>query len=392
MEKLNSKHIYDWIIIGGGVHGVHIAIQLIHRFGSQKKLKIIDPNPSLLLNWQKKTHSTKMKYLRSPAIHNLAPDPFALRHFAGKKSKQKKGLFAYPYQRPSLEFFNNHGNHLINKYSLNQLHHLNMIEEIEIRDRMLILHDADHNVFYTKKLVLALGPCETFSLPSWLKEESSKIHHLFSSHFKWSKLKPPQTIAIIGGGISAVQAGIYAKNIGLNVHLLSRHQLRKHQFDSDPGWLGPKLMSGFSMQKDYRKRRKIIKHSRNTGSIPPDLYTQVKGLIQSKQILFDINEVKTCSQENREVILHLQNEQQLKVDKVILATGFSPSRPGGKLLDKLISNYKLPTAPCGFPIVDSSLLWHPMIHVSGALAELELGPTAKNISGARTAAARILSH
>ncbi|MBL8151238.1 MAG: hypothetical protein JNN15_15045, partial [Blastocatellia bacterium] len=44
----------------------------------------------------------------------------------------------------------------------------------------------------------------------------------------------------------------------------------------------------------------------------------------------------------------------------------------------------------GYPIVDRSLKWHPGIYVSGPLAELELGPTARNIIGARTAAEKLL--
>ena len=73
------------------------------------------------------------------------------------------------------------------------------------------------------------------------------------------------------------------------------------------------------------------------------------------------------------------------MDKVILATGFEKKRPGGQMLTELIDKYKLPVASCGYPIVNENLAWHPLIYVTGGLAELELGPTAKNIAGARTA-------
>jgi len=47
---------------------------------------------------------------------------------------------------------------------------------------------------------------------------------------------------------------------------------------------------------------------------------------------------------------------------------------------------------CGFPIVDKNLSWGDSgrIYVSGALAELEIGPSARNIAGARLAAERIV--
>ena len=44
-----------------------------------------------------------------------------------------------------------------------------------------------------------------------------------------------------------------------------------------------------------------------------------------------------------------------------------------------------------YPIVDENLLWDKKwIYVAGALAELELGPSARNIAGARLAAERIV--
>jgi len=50
----------------------------------------------------------------------------------------------------------------------------------------------------------------------------------------------------------------------------------------------------------------------------------------------------------------------------------------------------LPCASCGYPIVDTALRWHPHVHVSGPLAELELGPASRNIAGARMAADRLV--
>jgi hypothetical protein len=43
-----------------------------------------------------------------------------------------------------------------------------------------------------------------------------------------------------------------------------------------------------------------------------------------------------------------------------------------------------------YPIVDRALRWHPGIHVTGPLAELEIGPPARNILGARLSAERLL--
>jgi hypothetical protein len=65
-------------------------------------------------------------------------------------------------------------------------------------------------------------------------------------------------------------------------------------------------------------------------------------------------------------------------------------RPGGELLDRAIRNFHFPSAPCGYLIVNEHLQWHPLVYVSGALAELEVGPVSRNIIGDRRSGERIL--
>ncbi|MGB1278266.1 MAG: hypothetical protein ACPG77_21145, partial [Nannocystaceae bacterium] len=86
----------------------------------------------------------------------------------------------------------------------------------------------------------------------------------------------------------------------------------------------------------------------------------------------------------------LEKSGVIEVDRVLLATGFSSARPGGSMVDDLIASASLPCARCGYPIVDTALRWHPRIHVTGPLAELELGPASRNIAGARRAGDRLV--
>ena len=88
--------------------------------------------------------------------------------------------------------------------------------------------------------------------------------------------------------------------------------------------------------------------------------------------------------------LQLKAHGSLKVDRILLATGFCSKRPGGSMIDGLIQSASLPCAGCGFPVVDTALRWHSNVYVSGPLAELQLGPVSRNISGARRAAARMV--
>ena len=88
--------------------------------------------------------------------------------------------------------------------------------------------------------------------------------------------------------------------------------------------------------------------------------------------------------------LTLTSGASIEVDRVLLATGFSPQRPGGSMVDGLVESASLPCAECGYPVVDAGLRWHSNVYVTGPLAELELGPVSRNIAGARRAADRLV--
>ena len=90
---------------------------------------------------------------------------------------------------------------------------------------------------------------------------------------------------VAGGGISAGQVSLRLAQEGHHVHLVSRHDLRQHQFDSDPGWLGPKFMAGFTREDDLEKRRAIISKQDTRAQCHP-MYGvhSVEGLMTSESV------------------------------------------------------------------------------------------------------------
>ena len=104
-----------------------------------------------------------------------------------------------------------------------------------------------------------------------------------------------------------------------------------------------------------------------------------------------MGDVEALDRQSDDLVLRLKTDEVLHVDRVLLATGFSALRPGGSVVETLIASASLPCASCGYPIVDTQLRWHPRIRVSGPLAELELGPVARNIAGARRAGDRLVA-
>ena len=172
--------------------------------------------------------------------------------------------------------------------------------------------------------------------------------------------------------------------------LVSRHPLRQHQFDSDPGWLGPKFMSSFSQERDYDRRRALITDARHRGSVPPDVQRALCRAIARGQIGWHEGRIERLELRPHGLELELPDEVVLEMQHVLLATGFEVRRPGGTMVDELIESASLPCAGCGYPIPGTTLRWHPHVYVSGPLAELELGPASRNIAGARRAGERIV--
>ena len=198
-------------------------------------------------------------------------------------------------------------------------------------------------------------------------------------------------VVLVGGGISSAQAAVGLIAQGARVTILAPHAPREHQFDSDPGWLGPKYTDRFHREPDPDQRRAVISKARHRGSIPPNMARSIRRAIARDRIQWHEEEVKGFETHGAGLKATVGADTVLEVDRVLLATGFATRRPGGSMVDGLIESASLPCARCGYPIVDASLRWHPGIYVSGPLAELELGPVSRNIAGARRAGDRLVA-
>lgn len=382
--------MYEWIVIGGGIHGVHLAARLL---GEAKVppsgLRIVDPAKQLLSRWNECTATTGMKYLRSPGVHHLGMKTLGLQHFAGKRKTRKPGLFAAPYERPSLTLFNSHCRHVIEIYGLADLHVQDRVIQCQVDCDSVSLGLASGERLQARQVILAVGTSDQPAWPKWAPRDDARIHHVFENGFDgWPTSK--ETICVLGGGISAAQISLRLVKDGHQVHLVTRHAEKEHQFDSDPGWLGPKLMNGFVKEMNPDRRRAIITSARHRGSLPPDVRRQLQRALMGEILQRHTDEVKSLDVEKDGLKIGFAAEKVLRVDRLLLATGFESHRPGGKMVDELVASCSLPCASCGYPIVDSSLRWHPRIYVAGPLAELEIGPVSRNIAGARRAADRLI--
>jgi cation diffusion facilitator CzcD-associated flavoprotein CzcO len=386
----------DWLILGGGVHGTCISHALRQRAGvPEHRLRVVDPEATPLANFWRVTAATGMQYLRSSSVHHIDTDPYSLRRF-GRRAGRKVARFVPPYDRPGLAFFRAHVEHVVQTYRLDALRLQARAERVSRRGPGFEVETTE-GVLRARQLVLALGLGEQCHWPAWAEPHRGHAHirHMFEPSFERHALaESAERVVIVGGGISAVQLALTLTappTRARHVTLVVRHAPRVARFDSDPEWLGPLAMT------EYRKlsaeaRRDAIRRARNRGSLPPELAQHLAHAIERRLLRWVVDEVASLEVDEASVRMRTAAGALLDANALVLATGFDAHRPGGTLLDDAaLDRLGLATSPCGYPSVSPQLAWAPGLYVTGPLAELELGPTARNIAGARAASERVVA-
>ncbi|MCE4957177.1 NAD(P)-binding domain-containing protein [Macrococcoides caseolyticum] len=366
------------IIIGGGIQGITIALKLLE---VQKvridDLLIIDPNP-FISRWEKITKKIGMDYLRSPLVHHVHPNPMHLKQYA-KDEDYAQGFSGY-YQKPRLEMFNNHIHDQIKSYGLDACYVQDKAINLKRSGEQFTIQ-CENNTFICDRVILAIGMNHLHYVPEFLQNvPNTRYSHVFNN----ANEIDDDTDVIIGGGITAFHI---ARKLSIHkkITLVMRHDIRCHELDADPGWLGPKNMKYFDNVTNYEKRREIIKNARHRGSVPMHLKQSISNLVRQGKINLVIQGIHHADKH----CITLENNEKIPFRKIILATGCQPNLNNDIFIQNIIHNFDAPVAQCGFPIVSKHLEWIPGVFVAGPLAELELGPISRNIIGGRKASERI---
>lgn len=379
--------MFECIIAGGGIHGCTIANYLVKKNNIPiNQICVIDPHREPLAKWKLLTQRIEMPYLRSPSVHHLDLHPFSLQSF---KEKGSSSFYGY-YKRPALDVFNEHCQFVLDEIEIHKAWKQGYVENVSRTNNAWEVQLDSRETIKGKNLIIATGMNNKISYPDWgeelVKEHSQQAGHVFQE--KLPLMKPP--IAVIGGGISAAHLMVkLSKEFKGELYQISRHPYRIHDFDSDPGWLGPKNMNDYQKLSSYKERRKAIQKARHKGSLPRDLVNRLKWLQKEHAFTFIEDEVHSWEKESDEIKLKLNDAKNIRVQTILFATGFSTETMKVEWLENLIQQEKLACANCGFPVVNENLAWCDHLFVSGPLAELEVGPVSRNISGARKAAQRI---
>jgi hypothetical protein len=383
-----------WLIIGGGIHGTYLSHLLVNQVGLDRdEVCVLDPHQAPLATWNRNATNCGMRYLRSPATHNIDIPVLSLYRFARSPDVKEIADFIPPYNRPSLILFQKHCAHVIRHYRLEKLRIIGRALALHTHNPHSLTAETSVGSIAARNVILAMGLGEQPYWPSWarrLQQAGSRIDHVFDYGFRTADIpESTESVIVVGGGLSAVQTALMlSKRLSGRVRLLSQHDLYESQYDFDPCWIGPKCLREFYRQ-DYGSRRATVDRARVGGSLPGEIFEEFRTALDTTDLHFQKSRIRSAVPDGDRIRLDTDTGT-VWADTVVLATGFLTNRPGGDFIDQVIEEFGLPCGPCGFPIIGEDLRWAANIFVTGPLAELQLGPCARNIIGARNAGRHLL--
>ena len=391
-------------IIGGGIHGVSLAIRLLRDMpAAAKSLAIVDRHPQPLAQWRCKTERQGMKFLRSPAVHHITPDALGIVEYAERYNRTNE--LAPPYSQPSTQLFWDFCNSALAELQEHRVYY--QFDVAKLRwDRgagrfPFRLISTNNEGFRSSCVILAIGADDCAYVPlefvQWQHRYPDQILH--ASEFTVD-CEDKRKIVIVGGGLTAGTLARSLSERGHNVALIARKRLKTEQFDFPPVWLGPKALAEFASETDFQRRYETIQQNRGEGSITPDI---MEALLKTPKVdiypetrVHNITTADECLPAER---LRVETTRGVitNVSRIILATGYRFNLRRYGFLTELLACHQVPLV-CGLPRLDADLQLHPIENLfgSGTIAQLQIGPASGNIAGANLAYQRLreklLSH
>lgn len=399
MKTLAHRNI-PITIIGGGIHGVSIALRLLREVPTAARhLAILDRHPKPLTQWHRKTERQGMTFLRSPAVHHITSDALGIVEYAERHNRISE--LAPPYAQPSTQLFSDFCNVVLAELMEHQVYY--QFEVAKLRwDKgtgkfPFRLISTDNEGFRSRCVVLAIGADDCAYIPPefmrWQCLYPNRILH--ASEFAVSEEfgTSPAKIVVVGGGLTAGTLAKSLSEVGHDVALMARKPLRTEQFDFPPVWLGPKALAEFASEANFQRRYEIIHQNRGEGSITPDI---MEALMDAPNVKFYpetcIHNIVEMEKYPSAQGLQIETTRDTITDvsRVILATGYQFNLRRYGFLRELITQYRIPLVR-GVPRLDDDLQLYPIQNLfgSGTIAQLQIGPAAGNIAGASLAYERL---
>ncbi|WP_416235740.1 FAD/NAD(P)-binding protein [Nostoc sp. UHCC 0252] len=385
----------DLAIIGAGPHALTLTTHLLQKRQSIRgKFSVFDPSGRWMSRWKQQFAALEIPHLRSPAVHHPDPNPFALRKFAESRPDE---LFP-PYDLPGTQLFEDFCQDVIRVWQLQEQVIPLAVKSIEplthhLRPRFrLCLQDGQAVI--ARRVVLATSSAQ-IQIPDWVNQIQTAYPQDRLCHSQTIDLQKLQLmgkrVLIVGGGLTSGHLALGAISRGAKVHLMIRRQLAEKLFDAEPGWLGPKYLKGFLAQSDWGQRVMMIQQARNGGSMTPAIATQLRRQVRSGKIRIDENcQVVKAEWLGENWRVECSDGNQHECDYIWLSTGTKFDVNTEPLLKDILAAYPIKIVK-GLPVLDTCLRWAGCeLFIMGGLAALQVGPTARNLSGARMACEKIV--
>ncbi|MFM7560530.1 MAG: FAD/NAD(P)-binding protein [Cylindrospermopsis raciborskii] len=385
----------DLAIIGAGPHALTLTTHLLQKRQSIRgKFSVFDPSGRWMSHWKQQFAALEIPHLRSPAVHHPDPNPFALRKFAESRPDE---LFP-PYDLPGTQLFEDFSQDVIRVWQLQEQVIPLAVKSIEplshhLRPRFrLCLQDGQEVI--ARRVVLATSSAQ-IQIPDWVNQIQTTYPQDRLCHSQTIDLRKLQLmgkrVLIVGGGLTSGHLALGAISRGAKVHLMIRRQLAEKLFDAEPGWLGPKYLKDFFAQPDWEQRFTIIQQARNGGSMTPSIATQLRQQMCRGKIRIDENcQVVKAEWLGENWRVECSDGSKHEYDYIWLSTGTKFDVTTEPLLKDILAAYPIPIVK-GLPVLDTCLRWRGCeLFIMGGLAALQVGPTARNLSGARMACEKIV--
>jgi cation diffusion facilitator CzcD-associated flavoprotein CzcO len=386
-----SEHSLDVAVIGAGPQALTLMAYLLQkRPNFRSRLRVFDPSGGWLRQWQQQFASYEIPHLRSPAVHHPSPDAGALRRFAESRPPD----FHAPADLPGTGLFQDFCAATIGQLGLQNAVEPAAVTALQVLGKRSFKLTLSHGeTVQAKRVVVATGggkpalpecfQCLSTDYPADRLQHSSQVD-LRQMHCAGAR------ILIVGGGLTSGHLAIGAVQRQAQVTLMHRRQFYDKLFDADPGWLGPKYLNGFHAEPCWQNRAQAVLTARDGGSMTPAVFAQLRRHRTSGQVEFQEDcQVEQVEWSGDHWQVRCSHGRQSEYDRIWLATGSQLNVMQHPLLSMVQVTHPTEVVR-GLPVLDRHLRWPGLeLFVMGGLAGLQVGPTARNLSGARMASDRI---
>lgn len=389
---------YRCVVIGGGVHGTHIAVQLLSRTDiTEDEIRIIESRGKPLAGFEEKCEKCGMNELRSPFVHHIGVDPFGLRDFARSNDRTDELVPSETGgDRPTLALFLDHADRVVDRYDIDSLVVPARATDVcRATDRPgPLVVETTRGPLRTRECVLAVGHGGAHNQPAWSEAlpEDAPVTHVWDEAFSPGTTENGD-ICVVGGGITAAQLTTTLARPERTIRMLSRSPLRVEQIEADQRWMHPggAAESLRSSHPGSKARYETIDTARHDGTLPPYTFRRLRRSIERERVELHVTDVEAATWACGPVVVNSMDGRAWCFDRIVLATGFH-NPYSNPLLDRIATSLDLEVGFRGMPVLDDdTLAWRgtdgrsSRVFVTGVAAESVLGAFGRNIIGARRA-------